>query len=300
MDKMLFIKDDIMIYTFMLLSIIINAGKCMLQNRYAKTFQQSGTDCLLFNIFISISALLALLIKSAFRITFTFELVLTGSAMGICSACSYYFMSLALYQGPMSYTVFVSCCAMLIPTVSGSVIWQEPVGIFSIIGIGILLIAFYIGTANQSGGKISKRWLIYCLMMFLSSGMIGVLQKIQQNSFFHKESDSFLIINFLSAAVFLTIPVIIRLVRRRPVAAKMLTATVRYAGLCGFGYAAIHYMNLYLSGALPSAFFFPVYNGAVILLTTVSGAVLFKEKLNRMQYVSIAVGVLGICLINFG
>lgn len=59
-------------------------------------------------------------------------------------------------------------------------------------------------------------------------------------------------------------------------------------------------MNLYLSGALPSILFFPIMNGGLILLSSLAGWIVFREKLTRSQIFSLLLGVVAVCLIGNG
>ena len=59
-------------------------------------------------------------------------------------------------------------------------------------------------------------------------------------------------------------------------------------------------LNVSLSGLIPSAIFFPVANGGIVVLTTVAGALFFKEKLNKIQLIGILLGLLGIVVTGCG
>ena len=57
--------------------------------------------------------------------------------------------------------------------------------------------------------------------------------------------------------------------------------------------------NLYLSGVMDSAVFFPVVNGGGLILTTLSAVVLFRERLRVKQWVGMLIGTAAvICLCN--
>ena len=55
-------------------------------------------------------------------------------------------------------------------------------------------------------------------------------------------------------------------------------------------------LNLYLSGVMDSAVFFPIVNGGGLVLTTVAAFLLFKEKLTKKQWVGL---IVGICAVVF-
>lgn len=285
-----------MLYTLMILSIIVNVAKSMLQNKYVKTEQRDNTDCIIFNLVLSLSSLLSISASAGFKITTSKELLMAGMLLGLFSALSYFFMSQALITGSMSYTVFIASTAMLVPVIAGTAVWKDPISAVQIVGIVILLVSFYLGMETKKKEKLSWQWIISCIIMFVSTGMIGVMQKVQQQSSFKEETDSFLVWGFIFASIFMSIPVLLSKNRKNVITFSM--KSYIYALGSGIGYAIINIINLYLVGKMPSSVFFPAYNGSVILVTTIAGALFFKEKLSTRQYVSILVGIIGVILVN--
>ena len=49
--------------------------------------------------------------------------------------------------------------------------------------------------------------------------------------------------------------------------------------------------NLYLSGVMDSAVFFPIVNGGGLVLTTLAAVLLFKEKLSKKQWIGVVLGI---------
>ena len=50
-------------------------------------------------------------------------------------------------------------------------------------------------------------------------------------------------------------------------------------------------MNLYLSGVMDSAVFFPIVNGGGFVLATIAAVLLFKEKLSTKQWIGVVLGI---------
>jgi drug/metabolite transporter (DMT)-like permease len=280
----------------MIFSIIINVSKSMLQNKYVKDFQRDNTDCLIFNTLISIVSLITIYASAGSRVTFTKELLLAGMLLGLFTALGFYFTSQALITGSMSYTVFIASTAMIIPVIAGTAVWKDPISAIQIAGMLVLISSFYLGVETRKKEKISWQWIISCTIMFVSNGMIGVMQKIQQQSSFREETNSFLVIVFIFASVFISMPVLLSKNRRNILTFGKKSYLFAFGG--GVGYAVINIINLYLVGKMPSSVFFPAYNGSVILATTIAGALFFKEKLSIRQYISILAGIIGVILVN--
>ena len=66
---------------------------------------------------------------------------------------------------------------------------------------------------------------------------------------------------------------------------------VALVGVGGISGALCNQWNLYLSGVMDSAVFFPLFNGGGLVLTTLIAVVLFKEKLSKLQWLGVAFGI---------
>ena len=55
-------------------------------------------------------------------------------------------------------------------------------------------------------------------------------------------------------------------------------------------------LNIFLAGRLPSVVFYPTFNGAVILLSTLCGLLLFRERLRARQTIGMIAGIAALLL----
>ena len=72
---------------------------------------------------------------------------------------------------------------------------------------------------------------------------------------------------------------------------------VLLAGVTGCVYIRL---NVSLSAVIPSAVFFPVANGGIVVITTLAGAFAFREKLNRIQILGILLGLVALIVTGCG
>ena len=72
--------------------------------------------------------------------------------------------------------------------------------------------------------------------------------------------------------------------------------------LCGAGSAValctISIVMTFLASSVPSVIMFPVFNGSGIIAVTLLSAVFFKEKLTVKKLCGMALGLIGLFLIN--
>lgn len=270
---------------------------CLL-NSSCKTKLKSAKHINLFNILIySVCVIIfgLLLLKETLS-PFTFFI---GIIFGVVTSLSNLFKMLSLSTGPMNITILVTTSSMIIPTMSG-IFFGESFSIAKLC-IVILLIGFiYLYISKNSASKdddvkVNKKWLLYCILAFVSIGMVGVIQKIHQSSAYKSEVSGFLFIAFICAIIFCFFRS--RSCEQKLILDKKLILIGLICGGCTFG---MNYINLKLSGLLPSQLFFPLVNGSTIVLSSLFSVIVFKEKLSKRQTIGLVGGIvslIAICIV---
>lgn len=227
-----------------------------------------------------------------------FTLVL-GVVFGAVTALQGITNIAALQVGPMSYTSVIISFSTLISALSGVMFFNERLGWAQIVGIALMLISFVL--AAKSGGgekKANLKWFFLCLVAFAATGGIGVMQKIHQSSEYRDELNAFLIIAFISSAVLCAIFAALLKKRETQSAEVKNNASKKLIGpllgimiVSGACVAINNKFNLYLSGVMDSAVFFPIVNGGGLVLTTLAAVLLFKERLTKKQWIGVVLGI---------
>ena len=81
---------------------------------------------------------------------------------------------------------------------------------------------------------------------------------------------------------------------------KITTVRIALIPFIIFFYFIMNYINLKLSGVLPSQLFFPLINGSSIVLSSIMSVIIFKEKLSKRQTIGLIGGIvslIAICLV---
>lgn len=221
--------------------------------------------------------------------------VLLGLVFGIAAALSNLYRMMALSTGPMHITLLVTTSSMIIPTMSG-VFFGEEFSLAKLVLVLVLIGFIYMSMNGKGGEKINKKWVLCCFTAFIFQGSIGVLQKVHQSSSHKGEAHAFLFVAFICSAVYCII--------RSGKEFKQISfdrATKLFALICGVCIYTMNFLNLKLSGMLPSQLFFPLINGSTIVLCSVMSVVVFKERLSKKQLFGLVGGILtliGICLVK--
>lgn len=234
--------------------------------------------------------------------TFT---VLLGIVFGSVTALQSVTNMLALQTGPLSYTSVIISFSTLLSAFSGVLFFDETIGAFQIVGILLMLVSFVLANGKDASGKHANvKWLLLCIVAFFATGVIGILQKVHQGSEFRGELNAFLIIAFAVSALFSAVAFGILRCRdhKRKVEAPHM-AVYLFASLMilnGAFVAVNNKLNLYLSGVMDSAVFFPLVNGGGLVLTTLTALLIFRERLTGKQWVGVGFGIASVIFLCLG
>lgn len=295
---------------YLQLGLSLTAG--LLSNICRKYFtvkSLSGTSGrAVYSAITSIVAALILLLWGGFGSASPFTLWF-GVLFGAVTAIQTIANVSAINCGPMSYTSIFTSFSVLISALSGVLVFgEDSLELIQIIGIILMLFSIVLSANGKSDGKkINLKWFILSFIAFLLTGTIGIMQKIHQTSDHKSELSAFLVIAFVTSAL---ISAVFALIKRGKASvaisetksqggkkiALLLLCVMAVAGLC---VAANNKFNLYLTGVLPTAIFFPIYNVGILILTTLSAIVIFKERLSLKQWIGVVIGIISvICIRN--
>ena len=286
-------------YIILAFSVFVLTLQATYSNIFSKKTLKNKADIFLFNIISGFASCVTLLLMSGKLTAPSIFTILLAILFGLITLLMQLAYMKALSCGAMSYSVLFLSCGMIIPTIIGSIIWKEPVDIFQILGVILLILVFYFSANPKKDEKITATWLIYAIASFLFSGIIGLLQKVHQTSIHVIEINEFLIIAFITVMILSGVMyfwqtshnLVLRSFRLRSSA----SVNAMIVGVC---VGIVNKLNLYLSGQMPSIIFFPLVNGGLIILSAIVSILFFKEKMRKIQYISILVGVIAIALIS--
>lgn len=252
----------------------------------------------------SLVAAVVLLLWGGFGTASTFTVFL-GLLFGAVTALQGVTNMVALQLGPLSYTSVIISFSTLISALSGVMFFGESIGVWQIVGIALMLVSFALANDGKTEGKRANlRWLLLCVVAFVATGAIGIMQKVHQSSTFKAELNAFLIISFaVSTLVSGVLGVILRRRKTRDTSERssahlwLLLAMMVISGGC---VAVNNKLNLYLSGVIDSAIFFPVVNGGGLVLTTLAALVFFRERLTNGQWLGVGVGIVSVVFLCIG
>ena len=288
------------------ISVVMNLLSCgILRNDFCKTGISNDADLNAFNCFTCLlsAAALAVIALVTGKLCAPSAYTLAMSAVfGLASAlCSILHMK-ALEIGPLSYTSVICSCSMVIPALSGLMFFGERVTALQYAGMALMVVSFACAVDKHSGQTgMTIKWMLLCLGSFLFNGSVGVMQKVHQSSAHRDELGIFLVCAFAVSTVFsAAVSLHCRQKKCQPITVlrgAKLRKFVAVGAVSGVGIALCNQINMYLAGVMDAIIFYPVVNGAGMLLTTAAGLILWKEKLSAKQWIGLVMGAAAIFLL---
>lgn len=221
---------------------------------------------------------------------------------GICCGIMYAISKTVMLKGyERSSVAFMTLChssGMIVPCIIGHFFWFEKLSAVSVLGmiLAILSIVLLKG-GNIKSKKIDLKGYVFGVSVFLTSAGVMIAQKLMGIYFAEQSISAY---NFYSFIVpFLIICCFVKPKQLEGGEKK----NKQLACFCALGSAVslcvISFVMTGLSGKVPSVLLFPLFNGLGIIFVCIGSIFAFKEKLTIKKLIGLAVGVIGLSLINF-
>ena len=204
------------------------------------------------------------------------------SALGaLALALNIYFSLESLKHGVMVLSSLAGSAGLLIPCIAGIFMFAEKMKLMQFAGIALLIFSGWllIGYSKKQTGAFTFKTLLLLIGSMLSNGTVMLSQKM-----FSK------FLPDMSASVF-----------------SFYTFSLLGAGML-FLYGTILSVILFAINQLatvaaknvPSAVMFPINDGGATIISALTGACFFKEKLTKRSAAGILIGITSLIIINFG
>lgn len=280
-----------------LILCILATLKVTLQGQYAKKTENTFYNAIAFNtlIFATSAVLFAKWVTESHMQTALF-----GVIFGVLTVLFQSFYIMAMSIGNVSLTVMTVNFSMIIPIVFSVICYNETISVLQIIGILLVVIALILGIEKDSGksGNV-KKWLILALCASLSNGCLSVCQKIFASSAYGVENKGFVAWAYITSSIIsVLICSVLKFGKSRE--KKTVNRIKWILGVsAGVVLAIFQWLNTYAVSVIDSTVLFPSYNGGAMVLSSLSGVIILKDKLSKKQICSVALGTVAVIVLAF-
>lgn len=208
-------------------------------------------------------------------------------------------MALTAQRNGLSVASVASKMSVIIPVIFGIYAYNEGVGFQKILGIVLALISVYLTSVKPRGNDNITKGLWLPLLLFIGSGIIDTSIKYVETTYLPEGG-----IPIFSATIFAfafiigTSLIIVRSLKRR---FKLPFKTVVGGAVLGIvNYFSIYYLLKALNfEGLESSTLFTVNNVAIVMLSTLLGLFIFKERISKMNWIGIILAIISIVIVTF-
>lgn len=198
----------------------------------------------------------------------------------------------------ITMTAMASKMSVVIPIIVTLFLFNESITTLKIVGIIVILISLYLMLKPDKQNSIKRSLLLVPISIFIFTGISDTLFKVTQVSY--NINDAIMSAQFVSlvfALSFISAVVTAPFFKVKPklffqkknIIAGLVLGLINFLAVFFFTYSMIDF-----EGSL----FFPIFNASVVGLTAISGMLLFKEKLNKINIIGLILAIFAIVLIN--
>lgn len=208
----------------------------------------------------------------------------------------------ALKSGVMVLTSIAGSAGLLIPCIAGMFMFNEPMSPIQFFGIFLLLVSGWllIGYSKEQTGSFTPRTLLLLFGSMASNGTVMLAQKMFSRFLPNTSVSvfSFLTFGLLGIAMFLGL---IPHLKNRDDRTKLKfvpKSLYLYGTASSIILFAINQLATTAGRTVPSAIMFPINDGGATIITAITAAVFFKERLTVRSVCGLVLGIGALMVIN--
>ncbi|MCX6337414.1 MAG: EamA family transporter [Bacteroidetes bacterium] len=223
--------------------------------------------------------------------------------MGMMFIATFNVIGITAQKMGVAVTSVSNKLSLIIPVVLSVYLYHETVQSWKLLGVILALIAVVLTCyqTNDGSKKMLGRWnYLLPIVLFISSGLIDALINHVQHTYVNAENNNaYLISVFFAAASIGSIILIVQMLRKKQVfqlknlLAGILIGIPNYFSI----WCLVHFLQ---EGIWPSSASIPVNNMGIVLFSSVTAWILFKERLSKVNWIGIVLSLIAIYLIAFG
>lgn len=234
--------------------------------------------------------------KTAAYSWFPFAIVL-----GVLFITIFHLMGITAQRSGLSVVSVAAKMSVVIPILFGLIYYNESLGAIKLAGILLALAAVYLASIKTKDGlKIKASNFIFPLLVFFGTGIIDTTVKFVEGEHLGKEDIAIFSATIYAMSAIIGVVLIVSQASRG-------TFKFQFKNIIGGialgipNYFSIYFLVLALrSGIFESSGIFTLNNVLIVLISTLLGVILFKEKILPKNWIGIALAVLAILLITLG
>lgn len=220
--------------------------------------------------------------------------------MGIFFIFIFLLMAQSSQVNGISMTSVANKMSLIIPVIAGIFLYNESVTWLIVAGIILALVSVILTSIKDKSMALSRNGTFILILIFFGSGLIDIMMKYMQHHYLtENEGAAFVMVIFMAASIFgLFWMLLTQRDRFRNFNKASIVGGIAL-GIPNFG--SIYFLILALEkSGLQSSVLYPINNMGIVGVSALFGILIFKEKINLINFIGILLAIAAIALIAFG
>lgn len=283
-----------------LLAVVCFAMQFAFTKLYERAVPQNAVTSTVMLIETSLIGALLFLCVGGSRIELNPRSLVYAALFALVMIPYYMFGIKVLSLGSLAvYSTFMMLGGMLVPFFYGVWFLNEEISVAKIIGTALLSVFIVLQAVAQS--RISREdrkkgsWLfiILCVLIFFINGATGVIAKAHQVGSSPINEVSFTFISCALTALFSLAILPFSYAKNKDAAKKAIKGCLSARPLISMTLIGIsayvgNFLHLKAAAAVPASVQFPLVSGGVIVLSALTAATVFRERLSGLEWISVS------------
>ena len=291
-------------YFYLLFGMCASASLSIMSTLFNRTNAECKNLSLFYNLLVTFSAFCTWTFVFCFRPAFDVRVIGYALAYAI-----FYIMALtglfkALEHGSVALTSFVKQLSLIGVSIWGLLFWNSPFSTVVGLGLLVMIIALYFcfgygqNRAEEKNGSFGK-WLFFALMLLVGNAGCSIVQKYQQIACNGEYGNALMVCGTGISSLLCLI--LFATGKKKGDIKKISPKTLIFPVLAGCSSAILNlFILLLMSSALSISVIFVSIAVGGILLTTLFSVCIYHERLRKIQWLGLALGIIAVALLNIG
>ena len=284
---------------YIIISVLISSGLFVIF-KYFDVFKVDVLKAIVINYIVAFVLGFTVSEKStSFKEVVSQDWIFGALILGAMFISVFFVMAKTAQVNGVSVASVAGKMSVVIPVLFGILLYNESVTLLKISGILIALVAVYLASVKEETKIEKQNNLIYPLLLFIGSGAIDTTLKYVEINFVAKEDVSIFSGTLFGIAAFFGILILLFKTIKK-------TETFGFKNvIAGIALGVPNYFSIiFLLKALQvegfeSSTLFTINNVGIVIVSTLIGVILFKEKMTTKNIIGVFLAILGIVMVTF-
>lgn len=224
--------------------------------------------------------------------------LLGAIGLGFLFIAIFNIMAMTAQRNGLSVASVASKMSVIIPVVFGIYVYNEGVGFQKIIGIILALCSVYLTSVKPKTSDNITKGLWLPILLFFGSGVIDTSIKYIETTYLPENGIPIFSATIFAFAFIIGSSILIVKAFKKPI--KFQFKTLLGGSLLGItNYFSIYYLLKALNHeSLESSTLFTVNNVAIVMVSTLLGLFIFKEKISKTNWLGISLAIISIVIVT--